>query len=96
MDTKDRQQMEQQLGDIVVPVKAVISKIVMAPREMLGLRVGDIIPAGKIVGEPLELHVEGRRIAQGEVVLVNGRMAIRLLRAVPLGEDQASGGTIGS
>ncbi len=92
MDPKDRQQMDQQLGDIVVPVKAVISQTAMSPREMLGLRVGDIIPAGKIVGETMELRVEGRRVAQGELVLVNGRMAIRLVRAVPFGEDQASDG----
>ncbi len=96
MDPKDTEQIEPRLGDIAVPVKAVISQTAMSPREMLGLRVGDIIPAGKIVGEPMELRIEGRRMAQGEVVLVNGRMAIRLVRAIPLGEDQASGGTIGS
>lgn len=95
MDPKDTQQAEQRLGDIAVPVRAVISQTAMSARDLLGLRVGDIIPAGKIVGEPMELCVEGRRVAQGEVVLVNGRMAIRLVRAVPLGEDQASGGTTG-
>ena len=87
MDDKTLGLLGQTLGEIKLPVNAVISQRSMTPRTLLGLRVGDVIPGGKFVGEPMELHSQGRPVALGEVVFVNGRFGLRLVRALPPGGE---------
>lgn len=46
--------------------------------DILNLAEGDTLPLTKKVGEPLDVRVNGRLIAQGEVVMVDGNYGLRL------------------
>ena len=46
--------------------------------ELLRMSHGTVIELDKVAGEPVEVLVNGKLIASGEVVLVNDRLGIRL------------------
>ena len=46
--------------------------------EMLNLDVGSVVELDRLVAEPLDLIVQGVRVARGEVVVVNDQFAIRI------------------
>ncbi|MDH4121141.1 MAG: flagellar motor switch protein FliN [Deltaproteobacteria bacterium] len=50
--------------------------------ELLNYNNGSIIELGKLVGEPLDLLVNGQRVARGEVVVVNEKFALRITEVI--------------
>jgi flagellar motor switch protein FliN len=49
-------------------------------QEILQLSYGSIVQLDRMVGEPVDLVLEGRHIAQGEIVLINGKnLGVRIL-----------------
>lgn len=48
--------------------------------ELMQAGEGAVIELDKMAGEPLDVKVNGTLLAQGEVVLVNGRYGVRLTR----------------
>ncbi|MGS0727174.1 FliM/FliN family flagellar motor switch protein, partial [Shewanella sp. 0m-11] len=40
---------------------------------------GDVVALDRMVGEPLDIRVNGALLGRGEVVEVNGRYGVRLL-----------------
>jgi flagellar motor switch protein FliN/FliY len=51
-------------------------------RQLVGLNVGTIVELGSAVDEAFSVFVNGRMIAQGEVVVINERMGVRLTDVV--------------
>lgn len=47
--------------------------------DVLTWAAGSIVELDKVVGEPLNLLVNGKQVAKGEVVVVNDKYAIKLL-----------------
>ncbi|MBY5992000.1 flagellar motor switch protein FliN [Ferrimonas balearica] len=47
--------------------------------ELMAMGEGDIVALDRMVGEPLDLRVNGTLLGRGEVVEVNGRYGVRLL-----------------
>ena len=54
----------------------------MSVRELLQLAPGAIVELDRLAGEPLDVLVNGVRIARGEVVVVNEKFGIRLTDVV--------------
>jgi flagellar motor switch protein FliN/FliY len=54
----------------------------MLLREIFGLMPGAIVELDQMVNEPAELLVAGRRIARGEVVVVDGNFGLRVTEVV--------------
>lgn len=50
----------------------------MAIAEIVRLGVGSVLELDRQVGEPIDLYVDGRLIARGEVVLADDRLAITM------------------
>ena len=50
----------------------------MLINDLLQLGQGSVIELSKLVGEPLELFVNEKLVAKGEVVVVNEKFGIRL------------------
>ena len=49
-------------------------------REIMDLSYGSVVQLNQVVGDPVELVLEGRPIAQGEIVLINGRnLGVRIV-----------------
>ena len=53
---------------------------------------GAVIELDKQAGDPLDVRVNGRLLARGEVVVVNGKYGLRLVEIV----DQQALGQLGS
>ena len=54
----------------------------MSVRDLLQLAPGAIVELDRLAGEPLDVLVNGVRIARGEVVVVDDKFGIRLTDVV--------------
>jgi len=54
----------------------------MIINDLLKLSQGSIIELDKMAGEPVEIFVNGKLMARGEVVVVNERFGVRLTEIV--------------
>ncbi|MCX8031222.1 MAG: flagellar motor switch protein FliN [Thermodesulfovibrionales bacterium] len=66
------------LLDIPLEVCVELGKTKMQIRDLLQLGQGSVIELEKLAGEPMEVLVNGRLIARGEVVVVNEKFGVRL------------------
>lgn len=64
--------------DIPLKVTVELGRSKMAVREILQLSQGSVVELSKFAGEPLEVLVNEKLIARGEVVVVNEKFGIRL------------------
>lgn len=64
--------------DIPLRVQVELGRTKILVRDLLQLGQGSVVELTKFVGEPLELLVNDKLIARGEVVVVNEKFGIRL------------------
>lgn len=64
--------------DIPVTVSVEIGRTRLPIRTLLQLNQGSVVELERIVGEPLDVLVNGTLIAHGEVVVINEKYGIRL------------------
>lgn len=70
------------LLDISLNVTAEIGRTKMLINELLQLNQGSIVTLDKQVGESVDVLVNGKMMARGEVVMVNEMFAIRLTEII--------------
>lgn len=58
----------------------------MAIRDLLQLAQGSVIELDKLAGEPMEVMINNKLVARGEVVVVNEKFGIRLTDVVSAAE----------
>lgn len=68
--------------DISLSVSARLGSTKMMVRDLLQLGHGSIVELDKLAGEPLEILVNDKMIARGEVVVVNEKFGVRLTEVV--------------
>ena len=66
------------LLDIPLKVAVELGRTSILIKELLQLGQGSVLELNKLAGEPLEVLVNGKLIARGEVVVVNEKFGIRL------------------
>ena len=64
--------------DVPLKLTVELGRSRMAVREILQLAQGSVVELTKFAGEPLEVLVNDKLIARGEVVVVNEKFGIRL------------------
>ncbi|BCA54807.1 Flagellar motor switch protein FliN [Nitrospira sp. KM1] len=64
--------------DIPMQVTVQVGSARMLIREILQLGQGSVIELEKLAGEPMEVLVNNKLVAKGEVVVVNDKFGIRL------------------
>lgn len=64
--------------DIPLDVSVELGKVRMLVNSLLQLGQGSIIELDKPVGEPLEIYINNKLIARGEVVVVEEKFGIRV------------------
>lgn len=64
--------------DIPLRLTAEFGRTKMLINDLLQLGIGSVIELDKTVDEPLEILVNGKLVARGEVVVMNDRMAIKI------------------
>ena len=68
--------------DVNVRLSLEIGRVQIPIRELLKLAPGSIVEVDRPAGDPLDVLVNGRLVAHGEVVMVNDRYGVRFTEAV--------------
>jgi flagellar motor switch protein FliN/FliY len=66
------------LGGIPVEVVVELGRKTMLIREVAALKPGDIVDLEQTVDSPLDIRVGDKLLAKGELVMVNGRVGLRV------------------
>ena len=66
------------LMDVQMSLTVELGRTKMYIREILGLGEGSIIELDKLAGEPVDLLVNGKLIAKGEVVVIDENFGVRV------------------
>jgi flagellar motor switch protein FliN/FliY len=64
--------------DIPLKVSVELGRTKVLVQDLLKLHKGSVIELSKIAGEPLEILVNDRVVAKGEVIVVNEKFGVRL------------------
>lgn len=70
------------LRDVSMPVVIEIGRTTLTVEEVLGLAPGSVLELDRAVGEPVDIYVGDRRLAQGEVVVVGDHFGVRITRVL--------------
>ena len=71
------------IGGRMMTVTAELGRTMMPVRELLGLSPGMVVEIDRMAGAPIDLLVNGRRIAVGEVVVIDEEYGIRITEITP-------------
>src|SRR5919197_6647259 len=69
--------------DLPVELAVEIGRTRMTIREMLAIAPGSIIALDRVAGEPVDLLVNGKKIARGEVVAIDEEFGLRVTEVIP-------------
>jgi flagellar motor switch protein FliN len=79
------------LLDVPMPVTIEIGRASLTVQEVLQLTAGSVLQLDRLVGEPVDVYVSDRRLAQGEVVVLGDHFGVRITRVLPgAGPEAAS------
>ena len=76
--TKKKLTMEQ-LQDITLPVSLELGHKLMRVKELLELTPGRIVKLDRLAGEAVDLVINGKTIAKGEVAVADENFAVRIV-----------------
>lgn len=79
------------LADVPVELAVEIGRSRMTIAETLALAPGSIVTLDRLAGEPVDLLVNGRTIARGEVVVIGEEFGFRVTQVV--GEARSAAAT---
>lgn len=68
--------------DVAVTLSLEVGRTRLPVRELLQLAQGSILELDRLAGEPLDVLVNGIKVARGEVVVVNENFGVRLTEVV--------------
>jgi flagellar motor switch protein FliN len=66
------------LMDVKLPVAIELGRTEMPIKDILALAAGSVVELNKLAGEPVDLLVNGRIVARGEVVVVDENFGLRV------------------
>ena len=70
------------LKDVPLSVTAELGRTKMLVKEILKLGVGSVVELDKLTGEPVDILVNGKVIARGEVVAIDENFGVRITEVV--------------
>jgi flagellar motor switch protein FliN/FliY len=74
------------LLDVSLPVAIEFGRTTMTIQEVLELGNGSVIELSRMVGEPVDIFVSDRKLAEGEVVVVGEHFGVRITRILSAAE----------
>jgi flagellar motor switch protein FliN len=72
--------------DVSLPITVELGRARMQIQDILKLAPGSVIELDKSAGDPVELYINDRRIARGEVVVIDESFGVRLTGIVTASE----------
>ena len=82
------------LSDVNLNVKIELGRTRMFVEDVLRLDPGSVVELDKLAGDPVDVYVNDRHVARGEVLVVNDNFCVRIseILTVPLpGDDDSPG-----
>jgi flagellar motor switch protein FliN/FliY len=70
------------LLDVSLPVAIEFGRTHMTVQEVLELGSGSVIQLDRMVGEPIDIYISDRKLAEGEVVVIGEHFGVRITRIV--------------
>ena len=70
------------IRDVELDLKIELGRTHMPLDEVLRLRKGSVVPLEKLAGDPVDIFVNGRLIARGEVLVMNDNFCVRVAELV--------------
>jgi flagellar motor switch protein FliN/FliY len=70
------------LMDVPVGLTVELGSCQLPMREVLQLNVGSVVQLDKVADAPVEMHVNQKLVARGEVVVVENRFGIKITELV--------------
>jgi flagellar motor switch protein FliM len=67
------------LNDIPLQVAVELARVPISAEEVVALKIGQVIDLNRVAGEPIDLSVNGKIVARGELVEVDGNLGVRVL-----------------
>src|SRR6201995_1177212 len=86
-DIKHSAQDREAVFDVPVTVSAVLGKSAMEVSQLLKLGKGAILELDRKVGEAIDIYVNDRLVARGEVVLVEDRLGVTMTEIIKAGQS---------
>lgn len=74
------------LSDVEMEVTVELGRTSMPIRELLSLQPGMVVEIDRVAGAPIDVLVNGRRIASGEVVVIDEEFGVRITEIVAVGD----------
>jgi len=73
------------LGDVELDMRIELGRTHMRLEEVLHLRSGSVVALDKLAGDPVDVYVNGRLVARGEVLVMNDSFCVRVTELVGAG-----------
>jgi flagellar motor switch protein FliN len=70
------------LRDVELDLKIELGRTHMLLEDVLKLRKGSVVALDKLAGDPVDLYVNGRIVARGEVLVLNDNFCVRIAELV--------------
>jgi flagellar motor switch protein FliN/FliY len=71
------------LEDVELDLRIELGRTELLIEEVLQLREGTVVPLDKLAGDPVDIFVNGRLIARGEVLVLNDNFCVRVAEILP-------------
>ncbi len=70
------------LRDVELEVRIELGRTHLPLEEVLKLGKGSVVPLNKLAGDPVDIYVNGRPVARGEVLVLNDNFCIRVAELI--------------
>jgi flagellar motor switch protein FliN/FliY len=70
------------IRDVELDLKIELGRTHMYLEDVLRLRKGSVVPLDKLAGDPVDVYVNGRLIARGEVLVLNDNFCVRVAELI--------------
>ncbi|HDR9047678.1 MULTISPECIES: FliM/FliN family flagellar motor switch protein [Burkholderia] len=67
------------LDGVKVTVDVLLGRTTMNVKDMMTLQLGGVLQLDRSIGEPVEIALNGKAIATGEIVAIDGRFGVRIV-----------------
>ena len=74
--------------DVPVSISAVLGRASMSVAQLLQLSSGSVLELDRKVGEAIDIYVNNRLVARGEVVIVDDRLGVTMTEIIKDGDTQ--------
>lgn len=70
------------LDDVQMNVQIELGRAELLIDEVMSMRKGVVVPLDKLAGDPIDIIVNGRLLARGEVLVLNDKLCVRVVEIV--------------